>query len=84
MVVEREVDAYRDMILKPILLPEVNQMGNVKTLMGEFGELVRELPESKYLFDEDDDDTTDEDEKAPDDASSDEEGNISPGRTRAS
>lgn len=63
-----------EMILKPILLPEVNQMGNVKTLMGEFGELVRELPESKYLFDEDDDDTTDEDEKAPDHASSDEEG----------
>lgn len=60
-----------EMILKPILLPEVNQTGNVKTLMREFGELVRELPESKYLFDEEDD-TADEDEKAQ--ASSDDEG----------
>ena len=62
-----------EIILKPILLPEVNQTGNVKTLMGEFGELVRELPESKYLFDQDDD-TADEDEKTSDHASSDDEG----------
>lgn len=54
-----------ELILKPILLPEVNQMGNVKMLMGEFGELVGELPESKYLFDEEDDDTGDEEEGAP-------------------
>lgn len=62
-----------EMILRPILLPEVNQTGNIKTLMGEFGELVRELPESKYLFEEDGEDSADEKEKTPDDTPSDEE-----------
>ncbi|CUM46685.1 uncharacterized protein AC631_05279 [Debaryomyces fabryi] len=62
-----------EMILKPILLPEVSQTGNVKTLMGEFGELVRELPESKYLFEQDDEYSADEKEETPDNTPSDEE-----------
>lgn len=66
-----------ELILKPILLPEVNQMGNIKMLMGEFGTLVRELPESKYLLEDEDEDEEDrirdEEDNARDQEESEEE-----------